>query len=299
MEFIPAKGIVTSMPKHAGDGYYVGTHNMNIYRGCNHGCIYCDSRSDCYQVANFNQVRAKADALRIIDQELQHKRKTGVITTGAMSDHYNPLEREYRLTRGALELINRRGFGIGITTKSNLVTRDSDLLQQISGHSPAYVTFSITTHDDALSRLIEPGASLPSERFSALRKIRDRGICAGVWLNPVLPFITDSEENIVSIVRLAAANGAKYVICHFGVTMRSGNREYYYAALDRNFPGLKQIHIRTFGDSYVCTSPRVEQLWRVFRAECKRHGLLCEMSEINAEIRRSTGGRQLSLFELE
>jgi len=129
--------------------------------------------------------------------------------------------------------------------------------------------------------------------------LREQGICAGVWLNLVLPFITDSEENIAAIVQLAAASGAKYVICHFGVTMRSGNCEYYYAALDRHFPGMKQKYVQTFGENYICTSPRIEQLWRVFRAESQRHDLLCEMSAVNAEIRRSAGGRQLSLFELE
>lgn len=299
MEFIPARGIITPLPKHDGEGYYVGTHNMNIYRGCNHGCIYCDSRSDCYQVADFDRVRAKADALQIISEELRRKRKPGVVTTGAMSDHYNPLEKQYELTRGALQLIDQYGFGIGITTKSSLVTRDIDLLERIAAHSPTYVTFSITAHDDSLSRAIEPGASPTSERLSALREIREKGICAGVWLNPVLPFVTDTEENIVEIVRLAAASGAKYVICHFGVTMRSGNREYYYAALDRHFPGVKQQHIQTFGDSYVCTSPRIEQLWLAFREECRRHGILHEMSAVNAEIRRSAGGRQLSLFELQ
>lgn len=294
MKYISAKTIISHVKKP--DMWFGNQFNMNIYRGCSHGCIYCDSRSDCYRVENFGEVAAKENALAIIERELKGKRKKGVVGTGAMSDPYNPMEKEHRLTRGAMELIHKYGFGIHIVTKSDLVVRDIDLLNAISSHSPAAVGITITAAEDSLSGKIEPGAPASSERFSAIKKLTDSNIYAGILMMPILPFILDSEENILAIVEKAAEAGAKYICPAFGMTLRQGQREYFYRALDRLYPGLKGKYTAIFGDSYQCSSPGHKKLWEFFRRGCERHGIVYKMPDIIKGIRGSVRMDQISLF---
>ncbi|MBP7401777.1 MAG: radical SAM protein [Clostridia bacterium] len=270
---------------------------MNIYKGCSHGCIYCDSRSECYRVEDFDTVRAKEDALAVIERDLRSKRRKGVVITGSMSDPYNPLEGSLRLTRGALELIDRHRFGIVADTKSDRVVRDIDVLSSIRTHSPAVVNFTVTAADDALCRLIEPNVCPTSARFAAMKRLTDAGIRCGILLMPILPFITDSVENILSIVRTAHANGASHIYRAFGVTLRQNQREYFLDRLSERFPGLRPRYAREFGQTYACVSPSEPELQRAFRSECDRLGLLYRMREISEAVRGTYyEDRQTRLF---
>lgn len=294
MEYIPAKSIISGYVENS--NWFGNNYNMNIYKGCNHGCIYCDSRSDCYHIENFDQVRAKENALALIYRDLKSKRKKGVIGTGAMSDPYNPFEKKLQLTRGALELINQFGFGVSIATKSHLVTRDIDILQNIKKHSPVLVKITITCFDDHLARKVEANAPSPSKRFAAIKRLSDSGIFAGILMMPVLPFIEDNEENITEIIRLANENGARFIYADFGVTLRMNQRDWYYSKLDELFPKKKELYIKEFGYSYECNSPRAKQLSAVFREECRRYNILYKMEDIIAEYKRGYYDRQLSLI---
>ena len=295
MVTIPAKTIVTRVKSPS--AWFGAEYNMNIYRGCSHGCIYCDSRSDCYKNTDFATVKLKEDALRIIRDELRRKVQKGVICTGAMSDPYNPFERELLHSRNALELINAFGFGAAIATKSPLVARDADILQDIKKHSPVIVKITITTADDGLCKMLEPGAEPSSERFAALEKLASAGICAGVLMMPILPYVNDTEENVSRILASAKSSGAAFVYPSFGMTLRSGNREYYYEQIDKMFPGLKQRYASRYGNRYICNSPRARKLWAVFKSECDRLGLLYDMRGIISRYRMGYEGRQLSFFE--
>ena len=210
MKYIEAKSIVSSYQRN--NSWFGINYNMNIYKGCPHGCIYCDSRSECYGIEEFDAVRAKLNSTAIIRKDLKSKRKKGVVGTGAMSDPYNVFERKYEYTREALKLVDEFGFGIGIATKSSLITRDIDILKRIKTHSPVIIKITITTYDDKLCGKIEPNVSLSSKRFQALKMLSDEGIYAGILLMPILPFINDTEENIVNIVRKAYDNGAKFIL---------------------------------------------------------------------------------------
>ncbi len=295
MDYIPAKTIISGFT--ADNSWFGHNYNMNIYKGCSHGCIYCDSRSECYRVENFDQVRAKEDALALIERELKSKRKKGVIGTGAMSDPYNPFEKELKLTRGALELINRYQFGISIATKSDLVLRDIDILKEISRHSPVLIKITITTSDDELCKKIEPNVAQSSNRFAAISKLSENGIFAGILLMPVLPFIEDSEENILSITKLAHESGAKFIYPAFGVTLRQNQREWYFKKLDELFPDLKEKYIKHYGNSYECRSLRAKELWGVFKNQCNREGILYKMEDIIKAYKKGHGVIQLSLFD--
>ena len=295
MQYIPAKTIVirTKQP----NPWFGTDYNMNIYKGCCHGCIYCDSRSDCYGVEDFDRVRAKENALLLIRDELIKKRIKGVVATGAMSDPYNPHEQVLMLTRGALELINAHRFGAAIATKSDLVVRDIDILTRIQTHSPVLIKMTVTTCDNDLCKKIEPGAPLSSKRLEAVKKLSDAGVYTGILLMPVLPFITDSCENILGIVRKAAQAGAKFVYPAFGMTLRSNQRAYYYRQLDRLFPGLKERYSGSFGERYNCWVPQAKELYRAFAGECRGQGLLYRMPDIIANYRAGYSPKQLSLFE--
>ena len=269
---------------------------MNIYRGCNHGCIYCDSRSECYHIDNFDAVRAKKDFDTILRANLRSKTKSGVVATGSMSDPYNPLEKNHTLTRRALELINEAGFGISIATKGSLVTRDIDLLLKIKTHSPVLVKITVTCADDGLSRIIEPCAPPSSERLDAISELSKNGIFCGLLTMPILPFINDTEENIKEIVQKAAQSGAKFIYPSIGMTLRTGNREYFYKALDTHFKGIKEKYIKTFGDSYQCISPNAKALWPIFASECEKNGILYKMKDIVKAYKSDYSDGQLSLF---
>ncbi|EKQ50367.1 MULTISPECIES: radical SAM protein [unclassified Clostridium] len=294
MNFIDAKTIVSGYSESS--TWFGNNYNMNIYKGCCHGCIYCDSRSECYRIDNFDTVRAKKDALALINKELRSKKRTGVIGTGAMSDPYNPFEKEYKLTRGALELINTYGFGISMITKSDLITRDIDIIKKISSHSPVLIKVTITTCNDELCRKIEPNVAVSSKRFSAINELSQNGIFAGILLMPVLPFLEDNEENIEGIVKLAYENGAKFIYPAFGVTLRQNQRDWYYKKLDEKFPGIKQKYIKEFGNNYECYSPKAKLLWELLKKECNKYGILYKMKDIIEAYKKGYDHDQLSLF---
>ena len=295
MEYVEAKHIL----HRSKDTSWFGTdHTMNLYRGCCHGCIYCDSRSTCYHVDEFDTVKAKADALRILRDDLQRKVKPGVIGTGSMSDPYNPFERELELTRNALALADAYQFGVAIATKGDLIARDIDILKSIQTHSPVLCKLTLTTTDDALAAKLEPRAPSPSRRLAAVRALSAAGIPVCILLMPVLPFLEDTEENILAVVEAAAEAGARYVYPAFGVTQREGQREHFHAALEAAFPGqeLAQRYRKAYGDGYVCTSPSAKALWEVFTARCGQLGLRYQMRHITADYQRGYGDRQLTFF---
>jgi DNA repair photolyase len=255
------------------DPWFGLTYNMNLYRGCQHQCIYCDSRSECYQIKDFtHDVLVKVNAPELLNKELSHKRTKGTIGTGSMNDPYMPLEAERRLTVRALEVIAHYGFPVHILTKSNLVLRDIDILKRIS-RVYAAVSFTITTADDDLGRKLEPGAAPVSERFKAMEALTSAGIYTGVLMMPVLPFLEDSEENIRSIVSRAASYGAQYILPCFGVTLRGRQREYFLTRVDSLSPGMRAKYESTFGQRYLCESPNTAYLKHLFVELCAKYAI--------------------------
>lgn len=297
MEYVPAKTIVTKT-KSSADWFGID-YNMNIYRGCCHGCIYCDSRSDCYGIDQFDKVRVKEDALRIIRDELRRKVKKGVVGTGAMSDPYNPFEQESELTRHALELIDAFGFGAAVATKSALLKRDMDVLLGIKEHSPVICKVTVTTTDNHLAKKIEPHVSQPSERLELIEALRNNGIFTGILMMPILPLLEDNEENIRSIVNAAHETGANFIYPSFGVTLRNNQREWFFDRIKEQFPeqNLVASYIRRYGNSYGCTSPHVKKLWAIFTKECERFGILYKMPDIIHSYKKNYEITQLSLFD--
>lgn len=296
METVPAKHL---LHRSRSTQWFGTDHTMNLYRGCCHGCLYCDSRSDCYRPGDFDRVRAKADALRILRDDLARKARPAFICTGSMSDPYNPFERELELTRHALELIDAYGCGTAIATKSDLIVRDIDILTSIQSHSPVVCKLTVTTADDALAAKIEPHAPPPSRRLAALDKLSGAGLFAGVLLMPVLPFLEDSEDNVLGVVEGAARAGARFIYPAFGVTMRQGQREYFLDGLERAFPGqgLKERYLRQYGERYQCASPRAGRLWEIFTAACRERGILYDMKSIIRAATLGYGDRQLTFFD--
>ena len=296
MDYIPAKHILIRSKSTA----WFGTdHTVNLYRGCCHGCLYCDSRSDCYRNPNFDRVTAKADALRILRDELARKVRPAFIAMGAMSDPYNPFEEELLLTRHALELIDAYDCGVSVDTKSDLIVRDIDLYQSIQAHSPVICKLTITTVDEDLAAKVEPRAPSPARRLAAVRSLAQAGLFCGVLLMPVLPFLEDRPEQVLSVVDRSADAGAKFIYPGFGVTMRQGQREYFLRELDRAFPGehLSRRYLARYGDRYRCPSPRARELWEVFAARCRERGLLYQMPHIVSAATRGYGDRQLTFFD--
>jgi len=261
------------------DTWFGLKYSMNLYRGCQHQCIYCDSRSQCYGIENFNtEVLIKANAIELLRKELASKRQKGTIGTGSMNDPYMPLEEEANLTGRALQVIARFGFPVHVMTKSDLVLRDLDTLRAINGLYAA-VSFTITTFDDDLGRKLEPGAPLVSQRLRAMSTLAQHGVYTGVSMMPILPFLEDSEENIRSIVQAAHAHGAAYIIPSFGMSLRDRQRAHYYSQLDRLFPGLRRRYERAFADQYHCPVPNARALEEVFIEECDRHGVAPRMKQ--------------------
>lgn len=298
MEFIPTKTIISSSYKENPHWFGIN-YNMNIYKGCCHGCIYCDSRSNCYQIIDFDRVRIKENSTETIKRDLKSKRTKGVVGTGAMSDPYNPFEKNYMLTREALKLIDENRFGVSIATKSDLITRDIDILKKIQSHSPTLIKMTITTYDDELCKKIERNVCPTSDRLKAIKQLSDNGIYVGVLLMPVLPFINDNEENIKNIIKSAYECGAKFVFSYgLGVTLRQNQREYYFEQLRRIFPnqGLDKKYIETYGESYENGSRNYDHLLKVFKEECEKYNLLYDMKDIIADYKRAYEKTQISWF---
>ncbi|MGD2145241.1 MAG: radical SAM protein [Anaerolineae bacterium] len=270
-----AKVLLSHVPQP--DDWFGLKYSMNLYRGCQHRCIYCDSRSQCYRIDNFDtEILVKANAIELLRKELARKRVRGTIGTGAMNDPYMPLEADVNLTGRALDVIAEFRFPVHVMTKSNLVLRDVDRLCLIN-QVYAAVSFTMTTADDELGRKLEPAAPQVSERLRAMQVLADRGIYTGVTMMPILPFIEDDESNIRQIIELAYAHGAAYIIPSFGMTLRDRQRAYYYDRLDDLFPGLRRRYERTFGDQYGCPSPNASRLTRVFDELCEQYGMATQI----------------------
>ena len=297
MEYIKAKKIVS---QYASDNRWFDiNYNMNIYKGCCHGCIYCDSRSECYSIDNFDEVRAKEGAIEIIENDLRSKKRKGVIGTGAMSDPYNPYEKKYEYTRSALKLINKYNFGIAIATKSPLVTRDIDILKKISKHSPVLIKVTITTFDDALCKKIEPNVAPSSERFKAIKMLSEAGIYTGILLMPILPFVNDNEDNIRNIVRGAYEAGAKFIYAYgMGMSLRTNQRIYYYEKLNEKFNdrSLVKRYIESYGNNYECSSLNSDKLWKVFVSECDKYNIIYRMEDIIKDYRKNYLEEQITFL---
>ena len=272
-------------------------YNMNLYQGCHHGCIYCDSRSECYQIENFDQIKVKQDAISLLSKELCSKKRKGVIAIGAMSDPYNHYEQQLKITHQALKLISQTGFGVMITTKSHTIINDLDLLKQINNKQSVLICMTITCGNDLLSKKIEPNVSLSSKRFETIKQLRQNNIYTGVLMTPILPFINDTPENIKEIVYQAYLANANFIYPMFGVTLRDRQREYFYIQLEQLFPGLKEFYIEQFGNNYLCNSPRLYELKKLFITECHKYNLTYKMVDIiNGYKQDIPSPEQLSLF---
>lgn len=269
MHFVNAKGILSAQ------------NGMNLYRGCTHGCIYCDSRSKCYQFTHpFEDIEVKQNAPELLEQALRSKRKKCMIGTGAMCDPYMHCEEQLGLTRKCLEIIDRYEFGVTIQTKSNRILRDLDLLKSINKKAKCVVQMTLTTYDEDLCKILEPNVSTTKERVEALHIFRENGIPTVVWLSPILPFINDTRENIEGILDYCVQEKVRGIICFgMGVTLREGDREYFYGALDKNFPGMKARYQQKYGYAYEVPSERNAELMQIFKTTCKEHGILCNVDE--------------------
>jgi len=289
MHYKDAKGILS--PKNG----------MNLYRGCTHGCIYCDSRSLCYGIDHpFEDVEVKRNAPELLEAALKRKRERCMIGTGSMCDPYLPIEEKERLTRRCLELVNRYGFGFTVITKSDRVLRDLDLLKSVNEKTKCVVQMTLTTYDEDLCRILEPNVCTTLRRKEVLKVLRENGIPTVVWLCPILPFINDTEENLRGILSYCFEAGVRGILCFgMGVTLREGDREYFFRKLDEFFPGMKERYIKAFGNSYECRSPNHPALMKIFRAECHARGVLCEPDEVFAYLNKfedKQAVKQMSLF---
>jgi DNA repair photolyase len=271
---IQAKVLLSSARRP--DPWFGIKYTMNLYRGCQHQCVYCDSRSECYQIENFSDILVKANAIDLLRKELARKRIRGAIGTGSMNDPYMPLEAKLNLTRRALKVIAEFRFPVHVITKSALVLRDVEVLREISREYAA-VSFTVTTADDALGKKLEPGASLVSERFKAMQALASNGILTGVTMMPILPFIEDTEDNIAQIVTRARECGAAYILPAFGMTLRDRQREYYYDQLDKLFPGLRHKYQERFRDRYSASALNAKRLEQAFGELCSRYGIATRM----------------------
>ena len=292
MHFVNAKGILSNSGGH---------HGMNIYRGCSHGCIYCDSRSRCYQFTHdFEDIEVKQNAPELLESALRSKRKKCMIGTGSMSDPYMHCEEKLGLTRKCLEIILKYGFGAAVQTKSDRILRDIDLLDEINRKTKCVVQMTLTTYDDDLCRIIEPNVCNTRRRIEVLEKMQERGIPTVVWLSPVLPFINDTEENINKILDECFRTGVKGIICFgMGLTLREGDREYFYAALDRHFPGLKDKYIQRYGYSYEISSPDSAKLMSLFMKRCRENKVLCTPDDCFAYMNELPDKHeQMSIFDM-
>lgn len=291
MHYTTAKGILSAK------------NGMNLYRGCSHGCIYCDSRSSCYRMEHdFEDIEVKENAIVLLEAALRSKRKKCMIGTGSMTDPYIPLEMEIGNVRKALALIDKYGFGFTVITKSNRILRDIDLLRKINEKTKCVVQMTLTTHDEELCRKLEPKVSTTRERLEVLMTLRDAGIPTVVWLSPILPFINDNEENIAGILDMCIKAGVYGILCFgMGLTLREGNREYFYEQLNRLFPGMKERYMRTYGTQYMLGSPNNEQLMRLFCEVCEKNGILHDNQQIFYYLQKfeqKEKNEQMSLWNL-
>lgn len=272
-------------------------NGMNLYRGCVHGCIYCDSRSLCYKMKHdFEDIEVKRDAAAILENELKKKKKPCMISTGSMCDPYIPIEKELKLTRECLEIIEKHGFGLSILTKSSLILRDLDILAKINKKTKCVVQMTLTTFDENLCRKLEPNVSTTSERFQVLKEMRDAKIPTVVWLSPILPYINDTEENLMGLLDYCLIAKVRGILCYgFGMTLRDGNREYFYENLEMLSHGLKGKYIGKFGKSYSCTSDNNSHLMTLLIETCKQNEILYKTDEVFSYL-KTFESRQINMF---
>lgn len=288
---IEVKGILN--PVRGEDDWFGLSYNMNLYRGCEHQCIYCDTRSACYRIENFNEeVLVKINAIELLEDALPRKRKKGMIGFGSMNDPYTYAEAAYGLTRKALEIVAKYRFPVHIITKSDMVLKDLDILQQIN-QVKARVSFTVTTAFDELSKVLEPGAPSPSRRLAAMQKVAEAGIETGVVMMPILPFIEDNPVNIRQVVLAAVEHKAHYIIPAFGVTIRQGQREYFYQQLDEHFPGVREKYERAYIGQYQCPARNQEALAQLFYDLCAQYGIKTRVSPYPPKPKTE----QLTLFK--
>lgn len=290
MHFVDAKGILSAK------------NGMNIYRGCTHGCIYCDSRSECYQMNHaFEDIEVKQNCVTLLEKALQSKRKKCMIGTGSMSDPYMHCEEKLELMRRCLEVIERYEFGVAVQTKSDRILRDLPLLSKINKNAKAVVQTTFTTYDEELCKLIEPNVCTTKKRFEMLLAMKEEGIPTVVWIDPILPFINDTQENLDGLLEYCIQAKVKGVICFgIGMTLRNGNREYFYQKLDERFPGLRSKYQETYGHAYELASPNARQLFQRLQTTCKAHNIICGPEEVFAymhEFPQDKHYQQLSLFD--
>ena len=289
MHFVKAKGILSAQ------------NGMNIYRGCTHGCIYCDSRSKCYQMPHaFTDIEVKENAPQLLEVALRSKRKKCMIGTGAMCDPYMHCEEQLKLTRRCIELIDEYGFGLAVQTKSDRILRDLDLLKSINQKSKCVVQMTLTTYDEELCRIIEPNVCTTKRRFEVLQILKENGIPTVVWMTPILPFINDTRENIEGLLDYCV-EAKVYGILTFGmgVTLREGDREYFYEALDKHFPGMKGRYHRKYGYAYEIPSDHNTLLMGILQETCHKHGIVCEADAIFQYLHtfpEDSDYEQMSLF---
>lgn len=294
MDYISAKSILS---KSRTNEWFGTDYTMNLYKGCHHGCVYCDSRSECYQIDQFDKVRAKKQAIELLSEELSGKKKKGVVGTGSMSDPYNFFERSQELTLRSLKLFHHFGYGVSIATKSSLVTRDQRILKEIAQHSPVNVSLSVSTMNDELAKKIERSVSPPSQRLEAIRQLAASGVYAGVILMPMLPFLTDDWSTIELIVLKAAEAGAKYVYPFFGMTLRDRQKEHYFRFLAHYFPEILIKYKKSYGHGYYCEIQNQAQIASKFHALCDKLGMEYQMENIIHNYQASYVSSQGTLFD--
>ena len=291
MHFVDAKGILSAK------------NGMNIYRGCTHGCIYCDSRSDCYQMNHaFEDIEVKQNCVELLEKALQSKRKKCMIGTGSMADPYMHCEEKLELMKQCLEVIERYGFGATVITKSDRILRDLSLFSRINQKAKAVVQTTLTTYDESICKILEPNVCTTKKRFEMLMAMKEEGIPTVVWMSPILPFINDTKENLDGLLDYCIKADVKGIICFgMGMTLRNGNREYFYQKLDEHFPGLKRKYQETYGYAYEVGSSNGRTLFRRFQDTCRANQILCTPEDVFAyinEFPQDKGYEQLSLFDM-
>ena len=225
-----------------------------------------------------------------------------MIVTGSMTDPYIPLEEKLENTRKCLEVIERYGFGVALLTKSDLILRDIDLLKKINEKSKCVVQMTLTTFDEELCKLLEPNVCTTKRRVEVLKEMQNANIPTIVWLTPILPFINDTEENISGILDYCTEVQVRGIICFgMGVTLRDGNRQYFYSQLDRHFPGMKERYVRTYGTEYILSSPNNKYLMEIFNRRCAQQKIMHDPEQIfrylNTFDEKQACSQQLSLFD--
>jgi DNA repair photolyase len=216
-----------------------------------------------------------------------------------MSDPYLPVPENLANIRACLEIIDKHNCGLTIQTKSDLILRDLDLLISINKKAKCIVQTTMTTFDEELCKIIEPNVCGTKRRFDVLKIMRDNGIKTIVWLCPFLPFINDTEENLRGLLDYCIEAGVYGILCWgIGLTLREGNREYFYSKLDKYFPGLKNIYEKKYGYSYIINSDNNETLMRLLRETCEKHGIVLGNDTLFEYMRtfEEKKGSQIEMF---